>query len=143
MREAAAGVLVGVFDLFNVEHLDALLDAAARCDDLVVGVVSDDLAERHGRRRPFVPETEREQIVAAVSGVRAVVLVTDLAAVAGDAGAEVVFTLADEGVTGAVAEALAGAGDGVPVVTLSGGRVTAAAAVRAALAGAAGRSSVA
>jgi glycerol-3-phosphate cytidylyltransferase len=139
MREAAAGVLVGVFDLFNVEHLDALLAAAARCDDLVVGVVSDDLAERHGHRRPFVPETEREQIVAAVAGVRDVVLVTDLAAVADDAGAEVVFTLADEG----VADAVADSGADVPVVVLSGDRVTASAAVRAALSGAAGRSSVA
>jgi hypothetical protein len=139
MREAAAGVLVGVFDLFNVEHLDALLAAAARCDDLVVAVVSDDLAERHGHRRPFVPETEREQIVAAVTGVRGVVLATDLASVADDTGAQVVFALADEGVAGAVADA----GTGVPVVALSGERVTAAAAVRAALSGAAGRSSVA
>jgi hypothetical protein len=138
MRETAA-VLVGVFDLFNVEHLDALLAAAARCDDLVVGVVSDDLAERHGHRRPFVPETEREQIVAAISGIREVVLVTDLGSVADAAGAGVVYTLADEGVTDAVAEA----GTGVPVVPLTGDRLTAAAAVRAALVGAADRSSVA
>jgi glycerol-3-phosphate cytidylyltransferase len=143
MHEAAAGVLVGVFDLFNVEHLDALLAAAARCDDLVVGVVSDDLAERHGHRRPFVPETEREQIIAAVTGVRAVALVTDLASLVDEAGADVVFTLADEGVTDAVAEALADVGDGAPVVPLMGDRVTASAAVRAALSGAAGRSSVA
>jgi hypothetical protein len=108
----------------------------------VVAVVSDDLAERHGHRRPFVPETEREQIVAAVTGVRGVVLATDLASVADD-GARVVFTLADEGVAGAVAEAMADEGNGVPVVALSGERVTAAAAVRAALSGAAGRSSVA
>jgi glycerol-3-phosphate cytidylyltransferase len=141
MRETAVGLLVGVFDLFNVEHLEALVSAAGRCDHLVVGVVSDDLAVATGRRRPFVPEPERVQIVGAVTGVRRADLVTDLrtaAATTAATGAGVIFTLDGEGLADDVRAATE-----IPVVPLAAGRATASVAVRAALAGSTGRSSVA
>jgi cytidyltransferase-like protein len=139
MPDHAVGLVVGVFDLFHVGHLDALRSAAARCDRLVAGVASDDLAARTGHRRPFVPETEREQIVGAVRGVERVVVLddADLRTLLRETGADGVLVLADESLGDAV-----DAGD-TPVVPLGGGRATASAAVRAALDGPAERSSVA
>jgi cytidyltransferase-like protein len=140
MREAAVGMFVGVFDLFNVGHLDVLVTAAGRCDHLVVAVVADDLAAATGRRRPFVPETERGQIVGAVRGVGRVVLVTaaDLGPLVRETGAEMVFAPDDEDLADTVVVP-----DGVRFEPLDGGRVTASAAVRAALGGPTDRSSVA
>jgi hypothetical protein len=140
MHQAAAGVLVGVFDLFNVEHLDALVAAADRCEDLTVAVLSDDLAAGTGRRRPFVPETERLQIVGAVRGVARVSVATSLPAAV--RGAELVLTLDSEDLAPVVRAAVADA----PLEVLTAGRATASTAVRAALAGstgAAGATSVA
>jgi cytidyltransferase-like protein len=139
MPDHAVGLVVGVFDLFHVGHLDALRAAAARCDRLVAGVASDDLAARSGHRRPFVPETEREQIVGAVRGVERVLVVddADLRDLLRETGAEVVLVLDDETVGDAVDSGHA------PVLPLAGGRETASAAVRAALGGPDERSSVA
>jgi cytidyltransferase-like protein len=148
MREIAVGVLVGVFDLFNVGHLAALVTAAGRCDHLVVAVATDDLAGRAGRRRPFVPETEREQIVGAVRGVERVVLLGDdpleeLAGLLRETRAGAVLVLDDEPLADEVVATVAEAMPGVPLIRLETGRVTASAAVRAALDGPADRSSVA
>ena len=139
MPDHAVGLVVGVFDLFHVGHLDALRAAAARCDRLVAGVVSDDLATRTGLRRPFVPETEREQIAGAVRGVARVLVVddADLRDLVRETGAEVVLVLDDE----TVGDALDAAH--VPVLPLGAGRMTASTAVRAALGGPGERSSVA
>jgi cytidyltransferase-like protein len=139
MPDHAVGLVVGVFDLFHIGHLDALRSAAARCDRLVAAVASDDLAARHGHRRPFVPETEREQIVGAVRDVEHVLVVddADLRGLLHDIGADVVLVLEDEAVGDAV-----DAGR-TPVLPLADGRVTASVAVRAALGGPDERSSVA
>ena len=145
MREAAVGVLVGVFDLFNVGHLDALVTASGRCDHLVVAVATDDLADRVGHRRPFVPETEREQIVGAVRGVERVVRLgeDELGPLVLETGAGVLFVLDDESLAEEVSDVIDRTAPGVPLVRLEDSRMTASAAVRAALDGPADRSSVA
>ena len=67
--EGAAVVFAnGCFDLFHVGHLRYLEGAAALGDVLVVAINSDRQArELKGEGRPFTPENERAEIVAALS----------------------------------------------------------------------------
>jgi rfaE bifunctional protein nucleotidyltransferase chain/domain len=66
--EGAAVVFAnGCFDLFHVGHLRYLEGAAALGDVLVVAINSDRQArELKGEGRPFTPENERAEIVAAL-----------------------------------------------------------------------------
>lgn len=57
------GYTAGVFDLFHVGHLNLLRAAARRCDFLVVGVSTDELAERSKGSRPYIPLLERMAII--------------------------------------------------------------------------------
>ena len=76
-RARAAGQVVGLcngaFDLFHVGHLRYLHAAALECDVLVVAVNSDaSVRAAKGPQRPVIPEGERLELLAAVSGVDAV-----------------------------------------------------------------------
>ena len=67
------GLANGAFDLLHVGHVRYLRDAASRCDVLVVAVNSDaSVAVSKGPNRPVVPQDERAELVAALSGVDAV-----------------------------------------------------------------------
>jgi len=69
MSEPAArrvGYAPGVFDLFHVGHLNLLRAASERCDHLIAGVVSDELAHRNKGSRPVVPLEERLAIVESI-----------------------------------------------------------------------------
>lgn len=57
------GYTYGLFDLFHVGHLAALRQAKEHCDRLIVGVLSDEEAERSWGVRPFMPLIERLAIV--------------------------------------------------------------------------------
>lgn len=57
------GYIAGVFDLFNVGHLDILRRAKEQCDYLVAGVFSDEQVRRDKHKEPFVPFKERVEIV--------------------------------------------------------------------------------
>jgi glycerol-3-phosphate cytidylyltransferase len=57
------GYAPGVYDLFHIGHLALLARARERCDHLVAGVVSDELAARAKGRPPVVPLEERLEIV--------------------------------------------------------------------------------
>ncbi|MDF3302702.1 adenylyltransferase/cytidyltransferase family protein [Streptomyces tropicalis] len=65
------GYAPGVYDLFHIGHLNILRHARSRCDYLVAGVVSDEMAERAKGRRPVVPLPERLEIVRSVRHVDA------------------------------------------------------------------------
>jgi D-beta-D-heptose 7-phosphate kinase/D-beta-D-heptose 1-phosphate adenosyltransferase len=72
---ASVGFTNGCFDLVHPGHVSLLVQAAARCDRLVVGLNSDASVERlKGAGRPVVPEGDRAEILAALRGVDAVVL---------------------------------------------------------------------
>ncbi|WP_246572485.1 adenylyltransferase/cytidyltransferase family protein [Kineosporia corallincola] len=60
------GYAPGVYDMFHIGHLNILRHAAARCDRLIAGVVSDDMAFRAKGRKPVVPLIERLEIVASI-----------------------------------------------------------------------------
>jgi glycerol-3-phosphate cytidylyltransferase len=71
--QGVVGYTPGVFDLFHVGHLDVLRRAGELCDHLVVGVFTDELAERLRGVRPVVPLIERMEIVGNVRHVDRVV----------------------------------------------------------------------
>ncbi|MDJ1133483.1 adenylyltransferase/cytidyltransferase family protein [Streptomyces iconiensis] len=60
------GYAPGAYDLFHVGHLNLLRHARSKCDYLVAGVVSDEMAERAKGRAPVIPLVERLQIVRSV-----------------------------------------------------------------------------
>ncbi|MFR9674959.1 adenylyltransferase/cytidyltransferase family protein [Streptomyces sp. TR06-5] len=60
------GYAPGAYDLFHVGHLNLLRHARDRCDYLVAGVVSDEMAERAKGRPPVVPLVERLEIVRSI-----------------------------------------------------------------------------
>jgi glycerol-3-phosphate cytidylyltransferase len=55
-----------VYDLFHIGHLNVLRNARERCDHLIAGVVTDELALRVKGLQPIVPLAERLAIVAAI-----------------------------------------------------------------------------
>lgn len=63
---AVVGYTAGVFDLFHVGHLNLLRRARERCDLLITGVTTDELAQEVRGQRPIVPFLERMEIVQSV-----------------------------------------------------------------------------
>ena len=61
------GYAPGVYDMFHVGHLNILRHAKSRCDYLIAGVVSDEMAERVKGHRPVIPLAERLEIVRSIS----------------------------------------------------------------------------
>lgn len=69
-RAGGASIVLanGCFDLFHVGHIRYLQGAAEEGDVLVVGINSDEQVERlKGEGRPYMPEGERAEIVAALA----------------------------------------------------------------------------
>ena len=66
------GYAPGVYDLFHIGHLNILRMARQRCDYLIAGVVSDDMARAAKGRPPVIPLAERIEIVEHISFVDAV-----------------------------------------------------------------------
>lgn len=68
----------GVFDLLHVGHVRYIQDAARVADLLVVAVNSDaSVRTIKGEGRPFVPEGERAELVAALRGVGLVTIFSE------------------------------------------------------------------
>jgi glycerol-3-phosphate cytidylyltransferase len=61
------GYAPGAYDLFHIGHLNILKRAAAHCDRLVAGVVSDEMLLLTKGRAPVVPLAERMEIVRSLS----------------------------------------------------------------------------
>lgn len=62
-RRGVVGYTAGVFDMFHMGHLHLLKQARARCDYLIVGVTTDELALESKGSPPVVPLLERMAIV--------------------------------------------------------------------------------
>ncbi|MFC0624464.1 adenylyltransferase/cytidyltransferase family protein [Kribbella deserti] len=143
MTKVIGGYLSGVFDLFHVGHLDLLQQAAASCDRLVVGVLTDEWAEENLGLRPFVPLIERQQIISRLRCVDEVVVTNGASAdVVSALGVDLVFT--GPGLEDAVEQAASALVLSAPVVRpLELTRITESAILRAALSQRVSRSSVA
>jgi D-glycero-beta-D-manno-heptose 1-phosphate adenylyltransferase len=72
----------GCFDLIHVGHVRYLSAAKALGKTLVVGVNSDSSVQQlKGNTRPYVPEAQRAEVLAALKSVSAVVIFSELTAV--------------------------------------------------------------
>lgn len=71
----SVGFTNGCFDIMHAGHISLLLDAASRCDRLVVGLNTDaSVRGLKGPTRPVNAELDRANVLAALSMVSAVVL---------------------------------------------------------------------
>jgi rfaE bifunctional protein nucleotidyltransferase chain/domain len=69
LRAGGAKIVLanGCFDLFHVGHIRYLSGAKELGDFLIVGINSDDQVKKlKGENRPFMPETERAEIISAL-----------------------------------------------------------------------------
>lgn len=57
------GFTYGVFDLFHIGHLNILRRAKSYCDELIVGVTTDELAQKVKHKKPVISFEERSDIV--------------------------------------------------------------------------------
>lgn len=71
------GYTAGVYDLFHIGHLNLLRNAKGMCDELIVGVTSDELVMYKGKRSVISYE-ERAEIVRNIKCVDAVVKQEDM-----------------------------------------------------------------
>jgi len=60
------GYTTGVYDMFHVGHLRLLQRARSECDQLIVGVTTDELSMDVKGKLPVVPFVERRTIVSAL-----------------------------------------------------------------------------
>ena len=68
------GLLMGVFDLFHIGHLNLIRRAKAQCCYLRIGVLSDKLVYEFKKIYPAIPQEERMEILRALRDVDEVVL---------------------------------------------------------------------
>jgi glycerol-3-phosphate cytidylyltransferase len=73
MADTVIGYTTGVYDLFHIGHLNLLRNASALCDELIVGVTTDELSLEAKNKRPVVPYRERAEVVSSVRYVDRVV----------------------------------------------------------------------
>lgn len=67
------GYTQGAFDTFHIGHLNLIKAASELCDELVVGVNTDELIEEYKFKKPLIPLEERMAIVEALKYVDGVV----------------------------------------------------------------------
>ena len=67
------GYTTCAFDLFHIGHLNILKRARLECDHLIVGITTDELAEKAKSPKPFIPFQERMDLVESVKYVDEVV----------------------------------------------------------------------
>ena len=60
------GYTTGVFDLFHIGHLNILKKAKSMCDQLIVGVTTDELMISYKKMNAVIPFEERLQIVSSI-----------------------------------------------------------------------------
>jgi glycerol-3-phosphate cytidylyltransferase len=67
------GYTTGVFDMLHIGHLRILERSKSHCDELVVGVTTDELCSQVKKVQPVIPFDERIEIVRALRFVDRVV----------------------------------------------------------------------
>lgn len=85
------GYLADSFDMIGLRDLDLIVQARARCSQLLVGVFTDDYVEHLFGRHPVVPFDERAAVVQHIDGVSDVVSHDPLTRPAPHAEASVLF----------------------------------------------------
>lgn len=62
MNKKIVGYTSGVYDLFHVGHLNLLINAKSLCDQLIVGVTTDELVS-YKNKKAVIPFQERLEII--------------------------------------------------------------------------------
>ena len=73
-KKYKVGLLMGVFDLFHVGHLNLIKRAKEKCEYLRVDILSDDLVMQFKGIYPTIPAEERKAILEAIRYVDEVVI---------------------------------------------------------------------
>ena len=76
-KEYEIGLVMGVFDLFHVGHLNLIKRAKDHCRYLRVAVLSDELVYEYKHKYPIIPLEERMEILASIRYVDEVVQIDD------------------------------------------------------------------
>ena len=97
MGKYKKGYTTGVYDMFHIGHLNILKRAKELCDELVVGVTTDELCFQRKKKYPIINQEERIEIVRAVRYVDKAVFQTDMDKfrMVKEMGANVVFVGSD------------------------------------------------
>ncbi|MBE5854569.1 MAG: glycerol-3-phosphate cytidylyltransferase [Lachnospiraceae bacterium] len=72
------GYTQGVFDMFHIGHLNLINGAAAQCEQLIVGVNSDELVQQYKDKKVVIPEKDRAEIIGNLKAVDRVEIVDTL-----------------------------------------------------------------
>lgn len=89
------GYYTGAFDILHIGHARALQAAASMCDQLIVGVSTDEVIRGYKHHNPTLPYEHRSQLVSCIEGVTMVVPQYDLynkLEVCQDLGCDVIFS---------------------------------------------------
>lgn len=68
-RKYEVGFIQGTFDMFHIGHLRLIERAKNQCQQLIVGVNTDELVQSYKKKTPIVGFEERLRIVEAIKGV--------------------------------------------------------------------------
>ena len=77
MKKKVIGYTSGVYDLFHVGHLNLLMNAKSLCDQLIVGITTDELT-RQNKKKPVIPFQERLEIVRSIQYVDSAIAQEDM-----------------------------------------------------------------
>jgi len=77
VKKTIVGYTSGVYDLFHVGHLNLLKNASSLCDNLIVGVSTDELVS-YKNKKAVIPHPERMEIIRNIKGVDTVVPQEDM-----------------------------------------------------------------
>lgn len=77
-KKYKVGYTTGVFDMFHIGHLNILKRAKEQCDQLIVGVTTDELCIARKNKKPIICETDRIEIVRAIRYVDEAVFQTNM-----------------------------------------------------------------
>ena len=77
MKNKIVGYTSGVYDLFHIGHLNLLINAKSLCDQLIVGVTTDELVS-YKNKKAVIPYQERLEIVRSIKYVDAAVAQEDM-----------------------------------------------------------------
>ena len=78
MKKFKKGHTSGVYDMFHIGHLNILRRAKEQCEELIVGVTTDQLCFSRKNKYPIINENDRKSIVQAIRYVDKVVEQSDM-----------------------------------------------------------------